>query len=421
MKRKEIEIMAPVGSYESLRAAIAAGADSVYFGVGALNMRAKSAANFTPDDLGEIVRIAREAGVKTYLTVNTIVYDTEIAEMRRLIDRARAEGIDAVIAADFAVIRYARSAGVEVHISTQSNISNTEAVRFFAQWADVMVLARELSLEQVAAIRRAILEEPILGPKGEPVRIEMFAHGALCMAISGKCYLSLHESGCSANRGACRQVCRRKYTLADAQTGAQLEADGRYLLSPKDLCTIDFLDRFIAAGVRVLKIEGRARGAEYVKRVVECYDRALRALEAGTYTPELAAELKERLSTVFNRGFWEGYYAGRLTVEHSAHYGSAATFRKVYVGKVTNFYKKISVAEVLVEAAPLRRGDRLLWMGETTGVVEQEAETIHLTDSPVQEVAQGSLCAVRTPALVRRGDKLYKMVPLDPERDLQTD
>lgn len=413
--------MAPVGSYESLRAAIAAGADSVYFGVGALNMRAKSAANFTPDDLGEIVRIAREAGVKTYLTVNTIVYDTEIAEMRRLIDRARAEGIDAVIAADFAVIRYARSTGVEVHISTQSNISNTEAVRFFAQWADVMVLARELSLEQVAAIRRAILEEPILGPKGEPVRIEMFAHGALCMAISGKCYLSLHESGCSANRGACRQVCRRKYTLADAQTGAQLEADGRYLLSPKDLCTIDFLDRFIEAGVRVLKIEGRARGAEYVKRVVECYDRALRALEADAYTPELAAELKERLSTVFNRGFWEGYYAGRPTVEHSAHYGSAATFRKVYVGKVTNFYKKISVAEVLVEAAPLRRGDRLLWMGETTGVVEQEAETIHLTDSPVQEVAQGSLCAVRTPALVRRGDKLYKMVPLDPERDLQTD
>lgn len=421
MKRKEIEIMAPVGSYESLRAAIAAGADSVYFGVGALNMRAKSAANFTPDDLGEIVRIAREAGVKTYLTVNTIVYDTEIAEMHRLIDRARAEGIDAVIAADFAVIRYARSTGVEVHISTQSNISNTEAVRFFAQWADVMVLARELSLEQVAAIRRAILEEPILGPKGEPVRIEMFAHGALCMAISGKCYLSLHESGCSANRGACRQVCRRKYTLADAQTGAQLEADGRYLLSPKDLCTIDFLDRFIEAGVRVLKIEGRARGAEYVKRVVECYDRALRALEADAYTPELAAELKERLSTVFNRGFWEGYYAGRPTVEHSAHYGSAATFRKVYVGKVTNFYKKISVAEVLVEAAPLRRGDRLLWMGETTGVVEQEAETIHLTDSPVQEVAQGSLCAVRTPALVRRGDKLYKMVPLDPERDLQTD
>lgn len=413
--------MAPVGSYESLRAAIAAGADSVYFGVGALNMRAKSAANFTPDDLGEIVRIAREAGVKTYLTVNTIVYDTEIAEMHRLIDRARAEGIDAVIAADFAVIRYARSTGVEVHISTQSNISNTEAVRFFAQWADVMVLARELSLEQVAAIRRAILEEPILGPKGEPVRIEMFAHGALCMAISGKCYLSLHESGCSANRGACRQVCRRKYTLADAQTGAQLEADGRYLLSPKDLCTIDFLDRFIEAGVRVLKIEGRARGAEYVKRVVECYDRALRALEADAYTPELAAELKERLSTVFNRGFWEGYYAGRPTVEHSAHYGSAATFRKVYVGKVTNFYKKISVAEVLVEAAPLRRGDRLLWMGETTGVVEQEAETIHLTDSPVQEVAQGSLCAVRTPALVRRGDKLYKMVPLDPERDLQTD
>ncbi len=241
----------------------------------------------------------------------------------------------------------------------------------------------------------------------------MFAHGALCMAISGKCYLSLHESGCSANRGACRQVCRRKYTLTNKETGEQLDADGRYLLSPKDLCTIDFLDRFIDAGITVLKIEGRARGAEYVKRVVESYDRALRAMEAGEYTPELAAGLKERLTTVFNRGFWEGYYAGRPTAEHSVHYGSAATFRKVYVGKVTNFYKKISVAEVLVEAAPLRRGDRLLWMGETTGVVEQTAETIHLTDSPVEEVAQGSLCAVRTDALIRRGDKLYKMEPAD--------
>lgn len=408
--------MAPVGSYESLRAAIAAGADSVYFGVGTLNMRAKSAANFTFDDLDEIVRIAHEAGVKTYLTVNTIVYDDELLQVHRTIDRARAAGIDAIIAADFAAILYARRVGVEVHISTQSNISNAEAVKFFSQWADVVVLARELSLEQVAAISRAVREQGIVGPKGEPVKIEMFAHGALCMAISGKCYLSLHESGCSANRGACRQVCRRKYTLTNKETGEQLDTDGRYLLSPKDLCTIDFLDRFIAAGVTVLKIEGRARGAEYVKRVVESYDRALRAMEAGEYTPELAAGLKERLATVFNRGFWEGYYAGRPTAEHSEHYGSAATFRKVYVGKVTNFYKKISVAEVLVEAAPLRRGDRLLWMGETTGAVEQTAETIHLTDSPVEEVLQGSLCAVRTDTLIRRGDKLYKMEPVETGR-----
>ena len=290
--------MAPVGSYESLQAAIAAGADSVYFGVGTLNMRAKSAANFTFEDLDRIVAIAREAGVKTYLTVNTIVYDDELQEVHRTIDRAREAGIDAIISTDFAAILYARRTGVEVHISTQSNISNAEAVKFFSQWADVVVLARELSLEQVAAISRAIREQGIVGPKGEPVRIEMFAHGALCMAISGKCYLSLHESGCSANRGACRQVCRRKYTLTNKETGEQLDADGRYLLSPKDLCTIDFLDRFIDAGVTVLKIEGRARGAEYVKRVVESYDRALRAMEAGEYTPELAAGLKERLAKI---------------------------------------------------------------------------------------------------------------------------
>ena len=340
MKRTDIEIMAPVGSYESLQAAIAAGADSVYFGVGTLNMRAKSAANFTFEDLDRIVAIAREAGVKTYLTVNTIVYDDELQEVHRTIDRAREAGIDAIISTDFAAILYARRTGVEVHISTQSNISNAEAVKFFSQWADVVVLARELSLEQVAAISRAIREQGIVGPKGEPVRIEMFAHGALCMAISGKCYLSLHESGCSANRGACRQVCRRKYTLTNKETGEQLDADGRYLLSPKDLCTIDFLDRFIDAGVTVLKIEGRARGAEYVKRVVESYDRALRAMEAGEYTPELAAGLKERLATVFNRGFWEGYYAGRPTAEHSVHYGSAATFRKALRGQGNQFLQE---------------------------------------------------------------------------------
>uniref|UniRef100_UPI004055A007 peptidase U32 family protein n=1 Tax=Alistipes sp. TaxID=1872444 RepID=UPI004055A007 len=409
MKRSDIEIMAPVGCYESLHAAIAAGADSVYFGVGTLNMRAKSAANFSFEDLDKIVEIARNAGVKSYLTVNTIVYDNELEEVHRTIDRARDAGTDAIISTDFAAILYARRTGVEVHISTQSNISNTEAVKFFSQWADVVVLARELSLEQVAHIAREIQEQQIRGPHGELVKIEMFAHGALCMAISGKCYLSLHESGCSANRGACRQVCRRKYRLTNIETGEELATDGRYLLSPKDLCTIDFLDRFIASGVRVLKIEGRARGAEYVKRTVECYDRALRAMEEGCYTPELAAELKERLREVFNRDFWEGYYAGGPTAELSAHYGSGATLRKVYVGKVTNFYKKISVAEVLIEAAPLHKGDHLLWMGETTGCVEQSAETIHLTDSPVEEVRQGDLCAIKTDTLIRRGDRLYKM------------
>ena len=405
--------MAPVGCYESLHAAIAAGADSVYFGVGTLNMRAKSAANFTFEDLDRIVEIAHSKGVKCYLTVNTIVYDNEQVEVHRTIDRAREAGIDAIIATDIAAILYARRTGVEVHISTQSNISNAESVKFFSQWADVVVLARELSLEQVAHIAREIEAQEIRGPRGELVKIEMFAHGALCMAISGKCYLSLHESGCSANRGACRQVCRRKYRLTNIDTGEELDTDGRYLLSPKDLCTIDFLDRFIGAGVRVLKIEGRARGAEYVKRTVECYHKALVALEEGSYTPELAAELKEQLREVFNRDFWEGYYAGRPTAELSEHYGSGATMRKVYVGKVTNFYKKISVAEVLIEAAPLRRGERLLWMGETTGCVEQVAECIHLTDTPVEEVRQGSLCAIQTSELIRRGDKLYKMEPIN--------
>lgn len=409
MLRSDIEIMAPVGSYEALAAAIQAGADSVYFGIGQLNMRSASAANFTPDDLARIVAIAHEAGLKAYLTVNTVVYEEEIATVHEVIDRAKAEGVDAIIATDMAAILYARRVGVEVHISTQSNISNSEAVRFFAQWADTVVLARELTLEQVAAIHREIVENDIRGPRGELVEIEMFAHGALCMSISGKCYLSLYETNCSANRGACRQLCRRKYTVTDQETGAALDVDGQYVLSPKDLCTIDFLDRFVAAGVRVLKIEGRARGAEYVKRVVECYDRALRAIEAGTYTPEFAAGLKERLQTVFNRGFWEGYYAGRPVAEHSTHYGSAATRRKVYVGKVTNFFKKLSVAEVLVEAAPLHAGEEIFFMGPTTGVAEQRLDELHGPDgTPVPSVVQGQLCAIHTPGLIRRGDRLYK-------------
>ena len=405
--------MAPVGCMESLHAAIAAGADAIYFGVGVLNMRARSSVNFTLDDLATIVHTAHEAGVKTYLTVNTILYDNEMEDLREVIDRAVKEGVDAIIAADVAAIMYARKVGMEVHISTQCNISNIEAAEFYSQWADVVVLARELSLEQVKYISDQIAERDLRGPKGEPLRIEMFAHGALCMSISGKCYLSEHEEHCSANRGSCRQICRRKYLVTEMQTGRQLTIDGRYVLSPKDLCTIDFLDKFIAAGVRVLKIEGRARGAEYVKRVVEGYDEALRAMERGEYTPELAAQLKERLSTVFNRGFWEGYYAGRDIAEHTERYGSSATERKVYVGKVTNFFSKISVAEVLVEAAPIDEGEQLMWMGETTGVVEMPAEGLVLKEQVVKHIPQGVYFSIKVPCRLRRGDKLYKMVPAE--------
>ncbi len=415
IKRKDIEIMAPVGCMESLHAAIEAGADAIYFGVGVLNMRAKSSVNFTLDNLAEIVSIARAAGVKSYLTVNTVLYDNELQAMCEVIDRAAAEGVDAIIAADVAAIMYARRVGMEVHISTQCNISNAEAVKFYAQWADVVVLARELSLEQIAHISREIEENQIVGPRGELVRIEMFAHGALCMSISGKCYLSEHEEGCSANRGACRQICRRKYQIKDMQTGRELAIDGRYILSPKDLCTIDFLDKFIGAGVRVLKIEGRARGGEYVKRVVESYDAALRAMERGEYNAEFAESLKQKLMTVFNRGFWEGYYAGRPMAEHTSHYGSSATERKVYVGKITNFFKKISVAEILVESASLNEGDSLLFMGETTGVKECVAENIVLHEQVVKQVRKGTYCSMKIDGVVRRGDKLYKMVPADHE------
>lgn len=409
IKRTDIEIMAPVGSYESLRAAIAAGANSVYFGIGQLNMRSASAANFTADDMAEINRIAHENGVKTYLTVNTIIYDTELEQMHAVVDRAKAEGVDAIIASDMSVILYAYQVGVEVHISTQCNISNSEAAKFYSQWADVVVLARELSLEQIAMVKRAIVEQDIRGPRGELLKIEMFAHGALCMSISGKCYLSEHETACSANRGACRQICRRKYTLQDKDTGEMLDMDGRYILSPKDLCTVDFLDKFINAGVSVLKIEGRARGAEYVKRVVECYDLALKAIERGEYSREYAEELKVTLSKVFNRGFWGGYYAGAKVVEHSQNYGSSATRRKVYVGKVTNYFKRLGVAEVLIEASPLAVGDEILWMGETTGCAEQVVGEIRLDLNPVDSVKQGDVCSIKVEgAEIRRGDKLYK-------------
>ena len=410
IQRKDIEIMAPVGSYESLNAAIAAGADSVYFGVEQLNMRAASSVNFTLDDLSEIVRTAHAAGVKTYLTVNIVIYDTEMEIMRRIIDRAKADGIDAIIATDLAAILYARQVGMEVHISTQSNISNITAVEFFSQWADVVVLARELSLEQIKYISEQISERNICGPAGELVKIEMFAHGAMCMSMSGKCYLSEHESHHSANRGACRQICRRKYTITDKDSGEQLDIDGQYVLSPKDLCTVDFLDRFIDAGVRVLKIEGRARGGEYVKRVVESYNEALLLMERGEYNPESVAPITEKLRTVFNRDFWGGYYAAQKMVEHSQHYGSSATLKKVYMGKVTNYFKRIGVAEVLVEACVVSNGDALLFMGEKTGVVEQRAEGIMVKELPVDGAKQGDYMSLKTVSEVRRGDKVYKEV-----------
>ncbi len=410
MTRKDIEIMAPVGSYESLHAAIEAGADSVYFGVAGLNMRAASSVNFTLDDLAEIVSIARAAGVKTYLTVNTVIYDSEIEKLHAVIDRAAAEGVTALIVADQAAIEYARSRGMEVHISTQLNISNVETLRFYSRWADVVVLARELSMEQVAYIHSQIIERDIRGPKGELVQIEMFAHGALCMAISGKCYLSVHETGCSANRGACRQICRRSYTLRDKETGAELDVQGQYLLSPKDLCTISFLDRMIASGVRVLKIEGRARGADYVKRVVESYDQAVRAVCDGTFSEELAEQLIERLRTVFNRDFWGGYYLGKPIPELTAAYGSSSTKRKVFVGKVTNYFKKIGVAEVYVEASPLEQGAELMFFGRTTGLLECFAEQVYVADKPTEVAPQGVYCSIKTPDLVHRGDKLYKLV-----------
>lgn len=410
MTRQDIEIMAPVGSYPSLMAAIDAGADSIYFGVEQLNMRARSSANFTLEDLSRIVKTAREHGVKTYLTVNTVLYDEELPVMRTIVDRALQEGVDAIIASDQAAILYARRIGMEVHISTQLNVSNLETLRFYSQWADVVVLARELTLPQIQHIHEGIERENICGPHGAPVKIEMFAHGALCMAVSGKCYLSLHESGCSANRGACRQICRRSYLLTDAETGHEIRSESNYLLSPKDLCTIGFLDRFLKAGVRVLKIEGRARSAEYVKRVVECYREAVEAVIDGSFCQEKVAAWTERLATVFNRGFWGGYYLGSPIAELSGAYGSSATKRKIYVGKVSNFFKKVSVAEIQVEASTLERGSELLFMGETTGALECTAETIFVDDKPAEIALQGSICTVKTPALIHRGDQLYKIV-----------
>ena len=408
MERKDFEIMAPVGCRESLQAAFQAGADSVYFGVEGLNMRARSSANFTLDDLREIAETCAARGVKTYLTVNTVVYNNELDKMRRVIDCAKEAGVTAIIASDLAAILYARSVGVEVHVSTQCNISNYEAARFYARFADVVVLARELDLGQVAEIHRQIVADDLRGPGGEPLRLEMFVHGALCMAVSGKCYLSLHEMNASANRGACYQICRRSYRVTDTDDGFELEVDGKYIMSPKDLCTIGFLDKMIASGVRVLKIEGRARPAEYVKTVCECYDEALRACLDGTYGEEKIAAWRRRLSTVFNRGFWDGYYLGRRLGEWSEVYGSKATKRKTLLGKVTNYFSKLRVAEFRIDSADLRVGDGVLVTGPTTGVVEMTVPELRTDDGPVARVAKGAVFTMPSETLLRRGDKLYK-------------
>ena len=410
MNKRELEIMAPAGNFECLHAAIQAGADSVYFGVGRLNMRSHSANNFTPEDLTEVVNICSKAGVKTYLTLNICLYPEDIDDAREVLEKAKSAGVSAVIASDMAAILMCRELGLEVHISTQLSISNALALKFYAQWADVVVLARELNLGQVRSIYDTIVREGIKSPSGELVRIEMFAHGALCMAISGKCYLSLHAYGASANRGACYQICRRGYEVTDLETGNKLDIDNKYIMSPKDLCTIEFMDKIIDAGVKVFKIEGRARSAEYVKRCVSCYRQAADAVCEGRYTPELASELKDKLSEVFNRGFWDGYYQGAYLGQWSEVYGSQAKLKKVYVGKVTNWFDKIGVAEILVESAPMEMGDKLLAIGRTTGVEEFTVEDVRVDFQSVQKVEKGVRCSVAVPSGIRlkRGDKIYK-------------
>ena len=405
----DFEIMAPVGSRESLRAAIQAGAGSVYFGVGRLNMRAHSANTFTLDDLRDVASTCAAHGMKSYLTVNTIIYDGDMDDMHAIIDAAREAGVSAVIASDMAVITYCRSVGMEVHLSTQLNISNVEALRFYSRFADVAVLARELSLEQVEAIHRRAVADGICGPSGRPVRIEMFCHGALCMAVSGKCYLSLDNAARSANRGECMQLCRRSYTVTDNETGTQLEIDNKYIMSPKDLKTIRFIDRMMQAGVRVFKIEGRARGPEYVYTVVTCYREAVAAVLDGTFTEEKKDDWDRRLATVFNRGFWDGYYLGRRLGEWNSSYGSAATERKVYVGRGVKYFSRLGVAEFTCEAAEFSVGDKMLVTGPTTGVMYVTADEIHDDTSSVTTARKGTRVSLNVPGKVRPSDKLFKI------------
>lgn len=410
MKREEMELMAPAGSFESLMAAIQGGADSVYFGVEKLNMRSHSSFNFTSSHLGEVVQRAADHGVKAYLALNTILYDEDLPLAGEIIDTARNAGISALILADQSMLQYAREQGMEVHLSTQLNIGNSETLRFYAQWADVIVLARELNLQQVKALYNTIREQNICGPSGQPVRLELFAHGALCMAVSGKCYLSLHQYNHSANRGECFQACRRQYLVTDRETGDELLIDNEYIMSAKDLCTIHFLDKVAGAGIRVLKIEGRARSPEYVKTVTQCYHEALCSLAEGQYNKNRVEEWMKRLSTVFNRGFWNGYYLGQRLGEWSNNYGSKATRRKEYAGKILNFYQKIGVAEMEIDTGQLDDSDQVLIIGPTTGIIEATVNGMRDNHGPVSRATKGQVVAFKVPQTVRRSDKVYKWI-----------
>ena len=405
--------MAPVGSFPSLQAAIQGGADAVYFGIGKLNMRSRSSQNFTLEDLVEITRICREQNIRSYITLNTVIYDEELEEMKAVVDAAKNNGISAIIASDMAVMRYARSVGAEVHLSTQTNITNIEAVKYYAQFADAMVTARDLTLGQVRAITDAINKEHICGPSGEPVRIEVFAHGALCMAVSGKCYLSLDNLNSSANRGACLQQCRRKYVVRDKETDIELEIDNEYIMSPKDLNTVSFLDKILDSGVRILKLEGRGRSPEYVKTVSAVYREAVNACFERKYTQDKIDDWNKRLAAVYNRGFWDGYYLGRKTGEWTEEYGNQATKRKIYVGKVTNYFKKIGVVEVTMETHSLALGDEIVVIGPTTGVYEDTLAEIRVELQNVRETNKGDVCSIPVHELLRRGDKVYKLVAAD--------
>ena len=404
---RRIEVMAPAGNFECLMGAIQGGADSVYFGVGNLNMRSHSANNFNPSDIEKIVTICNEHNVKSYLTLNIVIYNDDIEPMKHTLDCAKNAGVTAVIASDMAVISYAREIGVEVHISTQLNVSNYSAVKFYSQFADVIVLSRELTLSQIREIYDYITKEDLRGPSGNLVEIELFCHGALCMAVSGKCYLSLHNYNASANRGSCYQLCRRGYKVTDLETGDSLEIDNKYIMSPKDLCTIEFLDKIIGAGVTVLKIEGRARSAEYVKKVVHAYKTAAQAVLRGSFNSDVATELKKEVEEVFNRGFWDGYYQGAKLGEWSEVYGNKATKKKVYVGKVTNYFSNIGVAEVLVETGKIKIGDNLLIVGPSTGVVETTVNEIRVELKPVKEAIKGEYCSIAINEKLRRSDKIY--------------
>ena len=406
----DFEIMAPIGSRESLAAAIHAGANSVYFGIGKLNMRSHSANHFTIDDLKEIAETCNAQNIKTYLTVNTVIYGEDITTMHEIIDAAKDANITAVIASDVAVMMYCRQVGVEVHLSTQLNISNIDALKFYAQFADVAVLARELNMDQVKEIHEQIIKQNICGPKGQPIRIEMFCHGAFCMAISGKCYMSLHDANRSANRGECVQICRRSYTVTDNETGNQLEIDNKYIMSPKDLKSVRFIDKMMDAGVRVFKIEGRARGPEYVHTVVSCYKEAMQSVLDGTFTEEKKDKWDERLSTVFNRGFWDGYYQGQKMGEWTKEYGNKATEKKVLIGKVMKYFSRLDVAEIAVEANTFAKGDKLLITGNTTGAMFLNAEEIRYDLKPVDVAEQGWRVSIPVPDKVRPNDKLFKLI-----------